>query len=305
MGLLVGFTCIGGSAKAQSISNTDSTGLPGDNFSLQGALAMFKKASSPEEFEKFLNTEGNDVNNLDLNNDGETDYVKVIDKSEGDAHAFVLQVPVSETENQDIAVIELEKTGDNTAVIQIVGDEDIYGEETIVEPADDEKETSWLNSTDAVYAHGPSQYTDEESIIVNVWFWPSVKFIYGPAYRVWISPWHWRNRPVWWHPWRPAPFRVFYPRRSFYRSHYVVVHTNRVIRAHNVYRPVRVTSVTVRTHNQVSVNRYRANRTVQRKTVTVSNGNRQVKATRRTTTIEGKQGRVKANRTTIIKKRKR
>ena len=30
----------------------DSTGLPGDNFSLQGALEMFKKASSPEEFEK-------------------------------------------------------------------------------------------------------------------------------------------------------------------------------------------------------------------------------------------------------------
>ncbi len=34
---------------------------------------------------------------------------------------------VSASESQDVAVIELEKTGDNRAVIQIVGDEDIYG----------------------------------------------------------------------------------------------------------------------------------------------------------------------------------
>ncbi len=66
--------------------------------------------------------------------DGETDYVRVIDKMDKDVHALVLQVPVSETENQDIAVIEMEKTGDTTAILQIIGDEDIYGEEMIVEP---------------------------------------------------------------------------------------------------------------------------------------------------------------------------
>ena len=59
--------------QAQSQSGVDSTGLPGDNFSLQGALQMFQNASSPEEFEKMINTEGNHVNNLDLNGDGEID----------------------------------------------------------------------------------------------------------------------------------------------------------------------------------------------------------------------------------------
>ncbi len=49
-------------------------------------------------------------------------------------HVFVLQVSVSATENQDIAVIEIEKTGTETAIIQIIGDEDIYGEQVIVEP---------------------------------------------------------------------------------------------------------------------------------------------------------------------------
>ena len=42
---------------AQESSENDSTGLPGDNFSLQGALEMFKKASSVEEFEKLINSE--------------------------------------------------------------------------------------------------------------------------------------------------------------------------------------------------------------------------------------------------------
>ena len=109
--LVVCFAATTLSVKAQ----TDSTGMPGDNFSLQGALEMFKQSSS---FEKLINTESKNVNNLDLNGDGDIDYVKVIDKAGKDVHAFILQVAVSETENQDIAVIELEKTGDTTAMLR-------------------------------------------------------------------------------------------------------------------------------------------------------------------------------------------
>src|SRR5687767_15002716 len=132
--VFLSFTLI---SAVQNKSGTDSTGLPGDNFSLQGALAMFKKAGSPEEFEKLINTESNGVNNLDLNEDRETDYVRVIDKADKDVHAFVLQVAISEKESQDIAVIELEKNGDQQAMVQIIGDEDIYGESVIVEPAEE------------------------------------------------------------------------------------------------------------------------------------------------------------------------
>ena len=134
--LLLIFVCFAAttiSAKAQE----DSTGMPGDNFSLQGALEMFKQSSSIEEFEKLINTENKNVNNLDLNGDGDIDYIKVIDKAGKDVHAFILQVAVSETENQDIAVIELEKTGDTTAMLQIIGDEEIYGEQVIVEASDE------------------------------------------------------------------------------------------------------------------------------------------------------------------------
>src|SRR5688572_17479774 len=77
--------------QAQNISGQDSTGLPGDHFSLQGALDLFKKSTSVEDFEKQLNTESNHVNNLDLNGDKKIDYIRVIDKTKGDAHALILQ----------------------------------------------------------------------------------------------------------------------------------------------------------------------------------------------------------------------
>lgn len=278
----------------------DSTGLPGDHFSLHGALQLFKKAGSPEEFEKMLNTEDNSVNNLDLDGNGEIDYIRVIDKSDKDVHAFVLQVPVSASESQDIAVIELEKTGSESAVVQIVGDEDIFGEEVIVEPGD-ESETGFVPADNYFGSNqsGPSVNTEIETrgIVVNVWIWPSVRFVFGPAYRPWASPWRWRHYPGWWRPWRPHPFHVFHPRRIHYHRPFVVVHTHRVGRAHLVYKPFRTSSVTVRSRHSAAVNNYRVTRT--KTTVTGPRGN---SATRTTTTVR-KNGKVKASRTTVKKRR--
>ena len=247
--------------RAQDGAAGDSTGLPGDNFSLQGALEMFKKASSVEEFEKLLNTENNNVNNLDLNGDGDIDYVRVIDKSEGDLHAIVLQVPVSETENQDIAVIELEKTGGESAVLQIIGDEEIYGEKTIVEPGDGDDGTFISNET--MQTGGPNgNFNEEQSsgIVVNVWIWPCVRFVYAPVYRPWVSPWRWRVYPTYWHPWHPLAWHVFHPLRLRYHHGYAVCHTHRVLRAHAVYGRTRVISVSVHNRNNVRINQFRTNR---------------------------------------------
>ncbi|MBL0056906.1 MAG: hypothetical protein IPP31_12150 [Chitinophagaceae bacterium] len=256
------------SVKAQ----TDSTGMPGDNFSLQGALEMFRQSSSPEDFEKMINSQDKNVNNLDLNGDGETDYIKVIDKSEGNVHAFVLQVAVSETESQDIAVIELEKTGDTTAILQIIGDEDIYGEQVIVEASDEGDEISDDNGNDPVPGNGPAGFFENYRIVINVFYWPSVRFVYRPAYVPWVSPWRWRHYPGWWRPWRPLAWHVFHPRRLHYHRHCAVVRTHRVVVAHRVYAPHRVASVTVRTRTTVVRNNYRVTR-VNRRTINVNRGN--------------------------------
>ncbi len=281
--------------KAQS--GTDSTGLPGDNFSLQGALQMFQKASSIEEFEKLINTEDNHVNNLDLNGDGDIDYVKVIGKKDKDVHVFILQVPVSENENQDIAVIELEKTGDTSAVLQIIGDEDIYGEEVIVEADGGGSDSDSDDDNKGGPAFDQFSYGSPR-IVVNVWYWPSVRFVYGPLYRPWISPWRWRYYPAWWKPWRPLRWHVWHPfRRSYHRS-FVVVHTHRVIHAHAVYKPFRTTSLTVRSRHSAAVGNYRVTRT--KTSVTGPRGNT---TTVKKTTVKGPGGKVKAQKTTLKRKR--
>lgn len=289
-------------APAQNAA-ADSTGLPGDNFSLQGALQMFQKAGSPEEFEKLVNTPDNNVNNLDLNGDGEADYVRVIDKTGKDVHALVLQVPVSETESQDIAVIEIEKTGDTTAVLQIVGDEDIYGEEIIVEPDGGENEEAFIDHgyyEGALSGPNTGFYTDAPArIVVNVWFWPSVRFMYAPAYRPWVSPWRWRHYPVWWRPWRPLAWYAWHPRHRIYHRSFVVAPAHRVVRAHALYRPARVSSVTVRTRHSTAVGNYRVSR--KKTTVTGPRGN---SATRTTTTVRGPRGKVKASKTTVKRRRR-
>ncbi len=199
---------------AMSQTEVDSTGFPGDNFSLEGVLELFKKAQNMEDFEKAINSEDNNVNNLDLNEDGQVDYVRVVDNTEDDVHAIVLQVYVNEKEIQDVAVIELEKTGPEEAMLQIIGDEDVYGEQKIVEPFEEEFSRDGKG--------GP--HVDFERVVVNVWLWPCVRFVYSPR-----------------------PFRIFVVHTHPWRRHYHVVNVHRVTRAHRVYAPRRTYSHTVRT----------------------------------------------------------
>ena len=178
-------------------------------------------------------------------------------------HAFVLQVPVSASENQDIAVIELEKTGPNEATLQILGDEDIYGVQTIVEPLD-ESDMNSKDSMEPVKKGGPNQWYSEPidaAIVFNVWPWPCVRFAYGPSYNPWISPWRWRSYPGYWHPWRPFGWSVFHPFHARYYGGYGLAAEHRVIRAHRLYAPLRTTSAVVRTRHAGCINHYRVSRT--------------------------------------------
>ena len=290
-------------ALAQNPASSDSTGLPGDNFSLQGALSLFQQAASPEDFEKKINDPSSNVNNLDLNADGEVDYIRVLSQQENDVHLLILQVPVSANENQDIAVIEIEKNGEASAILQIIGDEDIFGEAVIVEPDGGENDNAYLEQLFLTGSSaGPSANSSmiaPSAIIVNVWGWPTVRFIYAPGYRPWVSPWRWRKYPTGWRPWRPLTFAVWQPRRApYFRRPFVVVTTHRVIRAHRVYTPIRVSSVSVRSRHSVAVNNYRVSRT--RTTVTGPRGN---KVTKTTTKVSGKRGNVRAKKTSVRRRR--
>lgn len=273
--------------RAQTDSEADSTGLAGDHFSLEAALDLFKQSESLEDFEKKLNAEDNPANNLDLNEDGQTDYVRVIDRMDGDVHAIVLQAPFSESESQDVAVIEIEKTGAETAVLQIIGDADVFGEQVITEPSEDDVQKSNGRG-------GPAVHLAPDAIIVNVWLWPSVRYMYRPAYVVYVSPWRWGFYPTWWRPFRPHPYRVFYARHRPYHVHYHVVTTHRVVRAHKVYTPHRSHSKVVhtRTTTKVSTNGPRGRMSKSKTTTTVEGPRgRSLEREKTSTQVEGRRGR--------------
>lgn len=211
---------------------TERTGYEGDYFSLEGALELFKQSTTLRDFERQINTEENWVNNLDLNYDGRIDYIRVEHRRQGNYHAIILQAPVDRYAVQDVAVIEIEIIGRGEAILQIVGDEDLYGEEVFVEPV-------------LGYADSRSGYDPDYGSYVNVYYWPAVQYILGRQYRVYVSPYRWRYYPVWWNPWRPYGWSVFRPRIAVYVEFYHIVPRPRLIRVHRFYRPYRSYCYTV------------------------------------------------------------
>jgi hypothetical protein len=226
--------------------DADSTGLAGDNLDLYAVLEIFKKAESMEAFEEMLNKEDNKVNNLDLNGDDEIDYISVIDRLDSNVHAISLQVAMSDKESQDVAVIEIVMQDEKTVHLQIVGDEELYGKDFIVEPYDETGDKELFVSPIVV--------------LVNVWGWPSVKHIYAPTYALWVSPWRWNHHPAWWKPWKPFAWHVYHPRVAIHHHHYHRVAVIRAPRAHRVYTTHRVASANVHHHRAATPANNNANR---------------------------------------------
>lgn len=266
--LLLLFTiCNNKGAFSQTTEKMDSLGLPGDNLNLYSVLDLFQKSETFEAFEKSLNAEDSKINNLDLNNDNKTDYIKVIDHQTGESHAVVLQVIVNEKENQDVAVIEIEKDKAGKVVVQIVGNEELYGKDYIVEPTENDpnaktaetktpenEKTTVINNTTNNYYN--TSLPNSQYVVVNQW--PIVHYVYGPSYVGYVSPWYWNSYPMWWHSWSPWYWH------SYYWSHHSNNHHNyygnyhrtgfyRAPIAHGFYGPHRSVSTTVSAHRKANV----------------------------------------------------
>lgn len=183
--------------------------LPGDNLNLYAVLKLFQESETLEGFERKLNEEDSEINNLDLDGDNQIDYIRVEDNVEGNLHTISLKVAVSESEDQDVAAFYVEKKNDGEIWIQLVGDEDLYGKDYIIEP----------NSQSGTVAETPNPgYNGNREVepaavqqnVVYVSSWPVIQFIFVPRYVVWRSPWRWHYYPSYWRPWRPRYWHYYY-----------------------------------------------------------------------------------------------
>src|SRR6186713_3297914 len=167
-------------------------GLPGDNLDLYAVLTLFQKSKTIEAFEKSLNDEKTGINNLDLNLDKKVDFIKVTTKKDGDAFTFILQVDVTKTETQDVAVILVNKENGKIS-IQAVGDPELYGKDYVIEPKGQSSVTAnpGYTGADPVVVNVPATTT------VVVESAPIVQYVYSPAYVPYYPPYYYGYYPPW------------------------------------------------------------------------------------------------------------
>jgi hypothetical protein len=108
-----------------TVSVTPEVANLGDNLDLQALGELVKNSTSAQDVEDKLNQQGS-INNLDLNNDGNVDYIKVTEYGEGNQKGFSFTVDLPNNESQEIATIEVQK-GSDGAQMNIQGNHQLYG----------------------------------------------------------------------------------------------------------------------------------------------------------------------------------
>lgn len=223
-------------------------GLPGDNFNLYAVLDVFQKSKTLEEFERAINDKESKINNLDLNDDKLVDYVEVISRKTGNSYSIVLRTAINDKENQDIAVIEVNKNKSDKTIIQIIGDEELYGKKYILEPSGNQ--TS--ETPNPGYVGTNVAYVDDYGASVYyVDNWPIVVHLFSPVFVVYVSPWYWGFYPTYWYPWAP----IYYYNYWGFHSHYYHSHFYR--RATHVRYPIRYSNYVTRRSISPTVTRSR------------------------------------------------
>jgi hypothetical protein len=248
------------SSFSQTENDEPLLGLPGDDLDLYAVLDLFQKSKTIEDFEKSLNEEKTGIVNLDLNNDGNVDFIKVVTEQDGDNFLFILQDPISDNETQDVAVISVSKDAAGKISMQIIGDKDLYGKDYVVEPRSQPTESVTANPA----------YTGDEPVTVNVQATtevivveaaPVVQYVYSPVYIPYYPTYYYGFYPHWWRPVAVISIGIYRHNHWHHHGHY---HGGR---GH--------TSVNINVNNRNTYNNYNKNKRNTSNTVNnnVKNGN--------------------------------
>jgi len=175
LSLFVLFTISINSILAQDVTSIEATTEDiSDNLDLEAVASIFGESKDLEDFEKRLNDPKTQISNLDLNNDGEVDYLRIMESSEKNVHSISIQAIICKDQYQEVAVIDVRKDSTGTSNVQVVGNVDMYGSNYYITP---------------YYSVVPVFFT----------------FFWAAAYHPWHSPWYWGYQPPYFNPWHPYP----------------------------------------------------------------------------------------------------
>ena len=105
-----------------------------DYLDLEAVASVFSKSRNISDFENRLNDYRNQVSNLDLNNDGYVDYLRLVKLYDRNAHVILIQAVLGRNTFQDVATVVVERDNYNRDYIQFIGDPYLYGNDYILEP---------------------------------------------------------------------------------------------------------------------------------------------------------------------------
>ena len=258
---------------SQDVTVVESSSDAADGLDLKSVADLFRTAKDTQAFEKSLNDPETGINNMDLNDDGEVDYIRVVEQAEGNTRVLILQAALAEKEFQDVATIEVEKTAADNVEVQVHGNVQVYGPNYYVRPVG--------------------------SVFATAAF---VSWLYRPNYVPYRSVHYWGYYPRWYRPWRPVHVNVYRARPiHVHRTVVYKTHTrSTVVGAKRIYKTP-TTSVHVKktlrnpTKSQKQVQ-------VRRKTATTSAGGfgRKTTVTKGDTTVKhGKKVTHKDGQTTV------
>ena len=193
----------------QTVTVTATNADISEDLDLKTVATLFGQAKDLEQFEQMLNNPDSAFSNLDLNGDGNVDYLRVIETADQNRHLVVIQAVLAKDIYQDVATIFVEKDPASESVtVQVIGDEYIYGADYIIEP---------------VYIYRP---------IIYDWFW-------GPSWVCWHSPFYWDYWPTWWHPYHCIAHHLYWD-HIYWHHHYYPICTYRTgHHYHPHYAPMR------------------------------------------------------------------
>ena len=164
----------------------------GDNLDLQALGALVQKSQNAQDIENALNSNGS-INNLDLDGDGNVDYIKVTEYGSGNTRGFSFTVDLPNNQTQEVATIEVNQNGNN-AQMAINGNQQLYGQN----------------------AYYQSSISMSDLLIMHYLF---------SSHSYYHSPYRYGYYPRYYHSYHAVPMRSYSSRVSPYRSSTTITRT--------------------------------------------------------------------------------
>lgn len=257
-GLLVGLILLTTQSMAQRTIRVEAQSNDiSNNLDLQAVASIFGDSRDLEEFERRLNDYDSQISNLDLNFDGEVDYLRVIESSEKKVHVVVIQAVLDSDIFQDVATIVVDRKSRNRTYVQVIGDPYLYGSDYIIEP---------------VYVYTPSIFS----------------FFWGRHYHTWHSPYYWGYYPNYYRYRHPYEVNIYLTNVRTYVNHnhkYYYTDARRNVQAERIYSSISRNDYATRhpnrsfsNRNENARNKYEINpsNSLQRRTLQNESGRRGV-----------------------------